>query len=430
MIKSENNSYPHSLKAEAALIGSCILDPSITSGIQLKPHMFFAKVHELIWQEILYAESSGKPWDAVTLGNQIKDAGLLDATGGYSYLIEVQDIAAVPAHSQHYEKIIHEKYQLRKLIEITMSGAEAAMNEEDVDEISSRVMSDLAAEIVPDEEDLEMHEYSERFLEDCENSVAGTVNWWCTEWDEYLGKLDEELVILHAPRSTGKTAMMLQWIIEGHRSGARLPLCSIEMLKKKIAVRFQQYMGQINPRLMKTRRPTQDEKRRAKIATEEMKVLKFCVKDKEMTVDDIRAYAIKHSKKGIDAIFIDNLLCISEGNKNFASKTAMYDYFIKKLRDLRDTLKIPVILLAHPNSEGGIAWSKDVENIADIIVYLKTVPDGGLDLGGGIEIDKRSDVCGKHILAKFQKNRDGICPMAHLDFVGEFQTFRHLSWQD
>ena len=105
----------------------------------------------------------------------------------------------------------------------------------------------------------------------------------------------------------------------------------------------------------------------------------------------------------------------------------MYDYFIRKLRDLRDDLNIPIIILAHPNSEGQVAWSRDVENFADVILYLEEVVD--IIEVSGKRIMKDYDIMGDHVVAKFQKNRQGLSPIASLSFNKETQTFSHVRWE-
>jgi hypothetical protein len=143
----------------------------------------------------------------------------------------------------------------------------------------------------------------------------------------------------------------------------------------------------------------------------------------------MEANKVREAGGELGAVWVDNLLCINAGGESYQSKTLMYDSFIKKFRELRNILQVPIFILAHPNAEGNIAWSKDVENIADIILYLQEVPSEGVTLkGSGTFIGQRADVGGKHLIAKFQKNRDGLQPIANLDFVGSTQTFRHLDW--
>jgi replicative DNA helicase len=43
-------------------------------------------------------------------------------------------------------------------------------------------------------------------------------------------------------------------------------------------------------------------------------------------------------------------------------------------------------------------------------------------------INRRDDINGKHVAAIFRKNRQGIQPVASLEFDGSTQTFRHLGW--
>jgi len=105
----------------------------------------------------------------------------------------------------------------------------------------------------------------------------------------------------------------------------------------------------------------------------------------------------------------------------------MYDHFIRKLKALRDDLEIPIVLLAHPNDSNTVAYSKNVENFADIILFLMDVPPEGIRTNG-LHIQQNLDISGKHVIAKFQKNRQGISPVASLSFNGEYQTFEHLDW--
>ena len=232
-------------------------------------------------------------------------------------------------------------------------------------------------------------------------------------------------MILHAPRSTGKTAMMLQWIVEAHRTEKRTPLASIEMLKPELMPRLLAYDGQVSTYTMRTRGYcTDSEVQRAREANQRIRSLDLSIRDKGMSIDDIRGWAISEARDGVDAIFIDNLLSINDGGKKYESKTLMYDDFIRRLRDLRDELEVPIILLAHPNSDGQVAWSRDVENFADVILFISNVDQQGTKVNGKL-IEYQGD---GHVFAKFQKNRQGISPSASLHFHKDYQTFEHREW--
>ena len=417
---------PWSDEGEKGVLGSCLLDVAIIGNLTVQPDDFYDKRNAILWKSLRDQYAEGKAMDAITIGNYLKESNQLDKIGGYDRLVELQDSALVAAHSQHYEKMVLEASQLRREIDVLENGLTYAYNG---DSCSEDVISSLIKESETTTKDKDMDVMADEWIEQCASGNVGHFNWWCPEWTSHLGKMSSDLMILHAPRSTGKTALMLQWITEAHRNDQRTPMASIEMLKKELVPRFLANIGKVNTFTMRTRGfITDDERSRASNANKELKLLQLCIRDKGMTIEDIRAWAVSESRNGADAIFIDNLLSISDGGTKYDSKTIMYDDFIRKFRDLRDLLKIPIIILAHPNESGQVAWSRDVENFADIIMFMHNVPDEGLKIQG-TTIKKDFDL-NKHVVGVFQKNRQGISPIASLDFEGDYQSFNHVRWEN
>lgn len=418
---------PHSREAEKAVLGAVMFEPKNYDNIWLKPDDFYDPRNAELWDMLNEMRGGGVPHDPISIGQYASDTNRLDKVGGYDHLVELQDHTIGLGNIKHYTKIVTEKSLLRKEITIISDGLEKSY---EGDSCSADVMSDLAGLSLQKQDDTELYEHAKTYIQDCKEGKVGHFGWWCSEWTTHLGRMSSDLMIFHAPRSTGKTAMMLQWMINSHVGGQRTPLASIEMLRKELAPRLLANIGHVNTFKMRSRGfITDDEEQRSSSAAEQLKVLNLCVRDKAMTIDDIRSWAVIEHREGADAIFIDNLLSISDGGKQYQSKTIMYDDFIRKFRDLRDTLKIPIIILAHPNAEGAVAWSKDVENFADIILYLGEVTPDGVNTRVG-KVERIPDLKGKHILATFQKNRQGISPIASLEFHGDTQTFEHIRWEE
>ena len=106
-------------------------------------------------------------------------------------------------------------------------------------------------------------------------------------------------MILHAPRSTGKTALMLQWMLHLHSTKLKAPLASLEMLSSELMPRFIAQRGQVNTYRMRARgRVTEDEKTRATLANDQVKCLELRIRDKGMSIDEIRAWAVAETKDG------------------------------------------------------------------------------------------------------------------------------------
>lgn len=416
---------PFHMESEEGVLGSCLLDPSRIGKLEVNPEDFYDRKNQILWQVLLDMYIENPAIDAVMIGSELEKRNKLESVGGFDRLLSLQDLVGVSAYSTHYAKEVKRTAKLRSEIEILEDGIMSAYNGESAsDEVLSRLIG-MNVEVQKEEP---LHVLGEKFIQDCIDGKVGHCPWWCPEWTNHLGRLSTELMILHAPRSTGKTALMLQWMLHLHETKLKAPLASLEMLSSELMPRFIAQKGQVNTYRMRARgRVTEDEKTKAILANDQVKCLELRIRDKGMSIDEIRAWAVAEAKDGADIIFIDNLLCISDGGEKFDSKTVMYDHFIRRLKALRDDLKIPIVLLAHPNDSNTVAYSKNVENFADIILFLMEVPSEGVRVSGEL-IHRNLDIQGTHIVAKFQKNRQGISPTASLEFMGDYQTFKHLEW--
>jgi len=416
---------PFHMESEEGVLGSCLLDPSRIGKLDVKPEDFYDRKNQILWQVLLDMYIENPAIDAVMIGSELEKRNKLESVGGFDRLLSLQDLVGVSAYSTHYAKEVKRTAKLRSEIKILEDGIRLAYDGESAsDEVLSRLIG-MNVEVQKDEP---LHVLGEKFIQDCIDGKVGHCPWWCPEWTNHLGRLSTELMILHAPRSTGKTALMLQWMLHLHETKLKAPLASLEMLSSELMPRFIAQKGQVNTYRMRARgRVTEDEKVKATLANDQVKCLELRIRDKGMSIDEIRAWAVAEAKDGADIIFIDNLLCINDGGERFDSKTVMYDHFIRRLKALRDDLKIPIVLLAHPNDSNTVAYSKNVENFADIILFLMEVPSEGVRVSGEL-IQQNLDIQGTHIVAKFQKNRQGISPTASLEFMGDYQTFKHLEW--
>ena len=416
---------PFHIESEEGVLGSALLDPSIIGKVDVKPSDFYDRKHQILWEVLLDMYVENPAIDSLMIATELEKRNKLQSVGGFERLSVLQDTVGVSAYSQHYAKEIKRTSKLRSEIKVLEDGIRSAYDGESA---SDEVLSRLIGMNVEEQKDEPLHVLGEKFIQDCIDGKVGHCPWWCPEWTNHLGRLSTELMILHAPRSTGKTALMVQWMLHLHETKLKAPLASLEMLSSELMPRFIAQKGQVNTYRMRARgRVTEDEKVKATLANDQVKCLELRIRDKGMSIDEIRAWAVAEAKDGADIIFIDNLLCINDGGERFDSKTVMYDHFIRRLKALRDDLKIPIVLLAHPNDSNTVAYSKNVENFADIILFLMEVPSEGVRVSGEL-IQQNLDIQGTHIVAKFQKNRQGISPTASLEFMGDYQTFKHLEW--
>ena len=419
------NGKPHCQESERGVLGSMLLDPQrVIPKMQLSDSDFYVVRHQLLYQVLKKMYVNNEVIDSLTIRNYLNDKKLLDDITG-EYLLELQDTAIISCHAQAYESRVKELSELRFQSDVMETGIRMI---NDGKSCTDFIMSSLIRKTT-DNKQQSIYELGEEWIDKVASGNTGHLNWWCAEWDSYLTKLSSEVCIIHAPRSTGKTAWLLQYICYLHQQGLKCSFASIEMIKQELLPRLIAHLGQVNTYTMRTRGfITENEKIKSQQANVQLKDLNLRVKDGSMNIMQLRAWALSEKKQGADAIFIDNLLCINDGGRNYVNRTAMYDYFIQQIIDLRNDIKIPIFLLAHPNADQGISYSKNIENLCDIIVYLHTVPNEGIDVNG-CTIEQRYDICGDHVVAKFQKNRQGLSPVASLEFDKNTQTFKHLAWE-
>jgi len=109
---------PHNIDAEAALLGSMLIDHSvIPQAIEsLDEGAFYKESHRNIYAALVKLFDENKGVDLVTLIEELKKTGSLDSAGGPSYLTSLASGVPTSANFIHYANIVKQKKMLRNLI--------------------------------------------------------------------------------------------------------------------------------------------------------------------------------------------------------------------------------------------------------------------------------------------------------------------------
>ena len=93
---------PHNLQAEESLLGAMLLskDAISVASEKLVSENFYKPAHGHIYEAITSLNAAGEPADPVTVAEELRRAGLLEAIGGPATLVTLQ--AATPAARQHW----------------------------------------------------------------------------------------------------------------------------------------------------------------------------------------------------------------------------------------------------------------------------------------------------------------------------------------
>lgn len=148
-------SLPHNLDAEKSVLGAILLtnEQLATAAERVKASDFFLHQHHLIFDAMLEMGGRSEPIDLVTLSDELRKAGDLEAAGGAPYLASLVDGVPRVSNLQYYARIIKDKAALRRLIHASHQIQQTAMQgREDAStilECARLTLSDLA---VPQED--------------------------------------------------------------------------------------------------------------------------------------------------------------------------------------------------------------------------------------------------------------------------------------
>ncbi len=109
---------PQNLEAEQATLGAMLMERDAIARVVdvLEPSDFYSPQHQLLYRAMTDLFNESKPVDLVTVMARLQDTGRLEAMGGRSYLLSLQDPAPTAAAVEYYARIVREKATLRALI--------------------------------------------------------------------------------------------------------------------------------------------------------------------------------------------------------------------------------------------------------------------------------------------------------------------------
>src|SRR3989344_356623 len=111
---------PQNLEAEQALLGSILLRPDTMNDVMdiVSPRSFYAEKHKLIYEVMLELFGKGTPIDLLSLTSRLEERGLLERSGGASYVAELANSVPSSVNAKHYADLVHKKSAMRELIEV------------------------------------------------------------------------------------------------------------------------------------------------------------------------------------------------------------------------------------------------------------------------------------------------------------------------
>ncbi|MDR1499513.1 MAG: replicative DNA helicase [Tannerellaceae bacterium] len=353
---------PQARELEEAVLGALMLEKdaySIVSEI-LKAECFYDKVHEMIYAAVVDLSISQRPVDMLTVTEQLKKRGELEAVGGPFYISQLTGKVASSAHIEYHARIIAQKYLARELISFTAQVQGKAFDETiDVDdlmqetegrlfEISQRNVKKDVTQINPViKEAIELLKKAAAQ----KDGLSGLHSGYHDLDKITSGWQNSDLIIIAARPAMGKTAFVLSMIKNmAMHYNTPVALFSLEMSNVQLINRLIVNVTEITSEKIKSGRLENYEWEQLDFKLRDLYDAPIYIDDTpSLSIFELRTKARRLVREhGIKCIVIDYLQLMNSG-MNINVREQEVSTISRALKGLAKELNIPIIALSQLN---------------------------------------------------------------------------------
>lgn len=304
---------PHNQEAERAVLGAMLLNAgAVGAAIEIiredAEFVFHHTPHQHVYRAMLALFVADVPIDAVTLVNELMQAGAFAAAGGATYLAELSRAVPTSANVVHYARAVMDVASLRRIITTTATLSSEAYSGDvsfvDMLTKAQKQLSDLAelrAGIVP----IAACEAASAFTGEVEAMIdSGKRMFGLATGVERLdsvlhGMQRKNLIVLAARPGVGKSGLA-EFIALHTAVKAKTPVIffTMEMSCDEVIMRAMQSLGQVEKDRIWTGFQARPEVAKMHSVTTMLDGVPLMIVDKAgMTILDIKATAKRFAAK-------------------------------------------------------------------------------------------------------------------------------------
>jgi replicative DNA helicase len=390
---------PHSLEAEASVLGGLLLDNSAWDrvGDMLTDQDFYRYEHRLVFGAISGLINGSRPADVITVYEHLQAVGKAEEVGGVAYLNSLAQYVPSASNIRRYAEIVRERSILRKLVSASDEIATNAFNTQGrevaqiLDEAEQKIfsigeegsrmkqgfqsMDTLVVELLDRVEEMSQNP----------NDITGVATGFY-DFDRMTSGLQPgDLVVLAARPSMGKTALAIN-IAEHVALNEGLPVAvfSMEMGASQLAIRIVGSIGRIDQSRLRTGKLTADEWPRLTESIEKLRNVSLHIDETPgLTPSELRANARRLARQcgKLGLIVVDYLQLMSGSTSDGENRATEIGEISRGLKMLAKELQCPVMALSQLNRSveqrtdkrpmmSDLRESGAIEQDADVIMFI------------------------------------------------------------
>jgi replicative DNA helicase len=351
---------PHNLQAEESLLGAMLLskDAIAIASEVVGADDFYKPAHGHIFDAVTNLSAAGEPADPVTVAEELRRAGVLDAIGGPATLVHLQATTPATSNAQRYARIIEEHALLRKLIGVAGEIAEMGYGlPEDISKVVDQAESlvfDVAQRRVTDTM-APIHDLLDINLDRLEqlyergDAITGAPTGFA-DLDELLSGLQPNaLYILGARPSAGKTALGLGMATNVAVEGGRPVLIfSLEMSQIELTQRLLCAEARVDSKRVRNGNLNESDWQKIAHATGRLAEAPIWIDDNpNLTIMELRSKARRlKSRVGDLGLVVVDYLQLMTGRSSAENRQVEVSEISRGLKILARELECPVLGLS------------------------------------------------------------------------------------
>ena len=386
---------PHNVDAEKSLLGAMFLsDEAIGVSVErnLSADDFYKPAHQHIFDAVRALVSSSEAVDPVTVGDELRRAGLLDEIGGLDYLVELQNATPSVSSAERYIKIVQDTATLRKLIRTASEIADIAYGEPSdiasaLDSAESRVFAIAEDKVVDTIKRVsELTDEVTEILEaryDNKNPITGLPTGY-HDLDELLSGLQPgTLNIVGARPAMGKSAFALGAAVNAAKKTNRPVLFfSLEMSATELTQRILSGEAMVESDRLRSGRLQDSDWTKLSNAVNRLDIPLYIDDNSQVTVMQIRQKIRRVAQReGMPVLVVIDYLQLMGGSNNFETRQLEVSEISRNLKLLAREFGIPVMALSQLSRQletrqdkrpqlADLRESGALEQDADVVMFI------------------------------------------------------------
>ncbi len=385
---------PHSLEAERSVLGAMLMDKdAVNSAVEiLSADDFYAKQNSVIFEAMRQLNAAGKPIDAVTLVDKLKENEAPEEMQSSEFIKDILNSVPTSANVKHYAQIVYEKATLRRLIKasetISNNCYEGHDSLENILESTEKSIFNLiqtrnTKEFVPISQVVVDALKKIQIASQTKGNITGLSTGFADLDFQTAGLQPSDFVLIAARPSMGKTAFSLS--ILDHvvfRKNIPAAIFSLEMSKEQLVNRFFAMEARIDAQNIRSGQLSDKDWDNLIESSEVIGNSKLIIDDTPgISVTELRSKCRKYKMEhDIQLVVIDYIQLMSSGRR-IDNRVQELSEISRALKGIARELNVPVIALSQlsravesrPNRRpmlSDIRESGAIEQDADVVMFL------------------------------------------------------------